>query len=580
PAAAPAQTTPIQTNVPLPADAGGEDYAEAGWGETLSGAEAALPDFAPDLVENTTTVLPVADESQRFVPSQDVVLRILVPRDLKSLLPETPFAEAALTQFDEAMKTLLGKAALEPGDVVGLRGWRHSSTDPVIELMQVSIKAGDAYLGTLSRSDAGPIVLGADPWINSDFLAPQDSQQILQPGRQYRLLDAIYSTAVRNGVPTAVLGETIKLMSRAFDLNAFASTEDRLVLAYAEQGTTEGRVLYAAIRGTGRNFECYVFRNDPSQEFSCFTENSRGQVAAMPSGMVTPVPGVLTSTFGPRMHPIFHETRVHTGVDWAAPTGTPVLAAFAGEIASAGDGGGYGNLLRISHPGGRETRYAHLKAFAAGMVPGRKVAAGEVVGFVGTTGNSTGPHLHFELRVAGAPVNPLAAEVDRAEAFVSDGSAVDELTERIVAVESGGNASARNPLSTATGAGQFISATWVRMMQTYRPDLASALDQAALLALRNDPTISREMVRNLAREGEAYLKARGHGVTAGRLYLCHFLGMEDAHRVLSADGALPLAQVLSPGVIAANPFLTGKDVNYVIAWAEAKMSGRVPRPAG
>jgi murein DD-endopeptidase MepM/ murein hydrolase activator NlpD len=295
--------------------------------------------------------------------------------------------------------------------------------------------------------------------------------------------------------------------------------------------------------------------------------------------MVTPVPGVLTSTFGPRMHPIFHETRVHTGVDWAAPTGTPVLAAFAGEILSAGTGGGYGNLLRISHPGGRETRYAHLKAFAEGMVPGRKVAAGEVVGYVGTTGNSTGPHLHFELRVAGAPVDPLAAEVDRAEAFVSDGSAVDELTERIVAVESGGNASARNPLSSATGAGQFISSTWVRMMHTYRPDLANAMDQTALLQLRNDPTISREMVRNLAREGEAYLKARGHGVTAGRLYLCHFLGMEDAHRVLSADGAMPLAQVLAPGVISANPFLTGKDVNYVIAWAEAKMSGKRPRPS-
>jgi hypothetical protein len=117
------------------------------------------------------------------------------------------------------------------------------------------------------------------------------------------------------------------------------------------------------------------------------------------------------------------------------------------------------------------------------------------------------------------------------------------------------------------------------MMNTYRPDLARSLSRAEQLALRFDVTISREMVSNLAREGEAYLRARGHTITAGRLYLCHFLGMEGAHRVLAAPSNMALIDALGAGVIRANPFLTGKDVGYVLSWAERKMTGRGRRPA-
>ena len=112
------------------------------------------------------------------------------------------------------------------------------------------------------------------------------------------------------------------------------------------------------------------------------------------------------------------------------------------------------------------------------------------------------------------------------------------------------------------------------MINTYRPDLARSLSPAELLALRFDPTISREMVRNLAREGEAYLRQRGHEITAGRLYLCHFLGMEGAHLILSTPNSTMLVNVLGTSVIQANPFLSGKNAGYVVAWAERKMRGR------
>ena len=134
-------------------------------------------------------------------------------------------------------------------------------------------------------------------------------------------------------------------------------------------------------------------------------------------------------------------------------------------------------------------------------------------------------------------------------------AAVSQLVQRIIQVESGGRADARNPLSTATGLGQFIDSTWLRMMRTYRPDLTAQMTNAELLTLRTNPEIAREMVGKLASEGAAFLRARGHTITAGRLYLAHFLGMEGAHLALSADPATDLLSLFGAAVIRANPFL-------------------------
>jgi murein DD-endopeptidase MepM/ murein hydrolase activator NlpD len=117
------------------------------------------------------------------------------------------------------------------------------------------------------------------------------------------------------------------------------------------------------------------------------------------------VPGYhLTSRFGSRIHPVRNTLDFHTGLDFAAPLGSPVYAASAGRVVSAGWGGGYGNLLRIAHADGVQTWYAHLSGFLVG--PGDLVATGQEVARVGVTGNSTGPHLHFEVRLNGTPRDP------------------------------------------------------------------------------------------------------------------------------------------------------------------------------
>ncbi|MFM5953618.1 MAG: M23 family metallopeptidase [Novosphingobium sp.] len=127
-------------------------------------------------------------------------------------------------------------------------------------------------------------------------------------------------------------------------------------------------------------------------------------VAVMP-GRLPLVSAALTSTFGLRRHPIYGDLRAHRGVDLAAPMGTPVYASAAGYVESAGWSGGYGIMVAIEHPGGMETRYGHLSRTA--VSPGQAVAAGSLIGYVGSTGDSTGPHLHYEVRINGQAVDPL-----------------------------------------------------------------------------------------------------------------------------------------------------------------------------
>ncbi len=166
-------------------------------------------------------------------------------------------------------------------------------------------------------------------------------------------------------------------------------------------------------------------------------------------------------------------------------------------------------------------------------------------------------------------------ELSRLEAEISEQQATatagESLVDRIVGVESGGNATAKNPKSSATGAGQFIESTWLRMMKRHRPELMRGKSKAEVLALRNDPDLSREMVARLAEENSAHLRRNGVEPTDGRLYLAHFLGPDGAVSVLRAEPNTPLADVLGKGVLNANPFLKGKQAAWIVSWADGKM---------
>jgi hypothetical protein len=145
------------------------------------------------------------------------------------------------------------------------------------------------------------------------------------------------------------------------------------------------------------------------------------------------------------------------------------------------------------------------------------------------------------------------------------------LADQIINVESGGNANARNPRSTATGAGQFINSTWLATVAKHRPDLVEGKSPSEILSLRSDPALSRQMTEAYASDNGQILTGAGVPVTPGTTYLAHFAGPQGAVKVLQADPNAPVGDVLGAKAVEANPFLRNMTVSGLVSWADKKM---------
>jgi murein DD-endopeptidase MepM/ murein hydrolase activator NlpD len=178
----------------------------------------------------------------------------------------------------------------------------------------------------------------------------------------------------------------------------------------------DGNVYAVHYKGQAGNFYGFYYRS-PSGHYDFY--NEKGQ-SLRKSVLRSPLTFAnVTSRFGMRFHPITRTWRQHTGIDYGAPTGTPVSAIADGTVVMARWNDGYGNFVQVRHSGGLVSCYGHLSRYGAGVKAGRSVRQGQTVGYVGTTGNSTGPHLHFEVRQGGKPVNPLKVIPPRAEPVAS-----------------------------------------------------------------------------------------------------------------------------------------------------------------
>lgn len=199
------------------------------------------------------------------------------------------------------------------------------------------------------------------------------------------------------------------VVNRLSDLEGLLAEQQSVRSELASEASQHAQLL-EEVRRRRAEFEAEIATlKAESNTVSAFLQGLQvgvvGRPAAGPGALLTPVTGATTSTFGPRAHPIFGTVRMHDGVDFGAPSGMPVRAAAAGTVVSAAVRGGYGNATIIDHGGGLATLYAHQSEMF--VTAGTPVAAGQVIGAVGSTGFSTGPHLHFEVRLAGVPVDPL-----------------------------------------------------------------------------------------------------------------------------------------------------------------------------
>ncbi|WP_417257186.1 peptidoglycan DD-metalloendopeptidase family protein [Celeribacter halophilus] len=559
------------------------------WGEVIGAHGSVEPQevsYIKTVIENTTTATLSTPPAERQTLFREALEDVAEPRKLIDILKDQKLSESEIERILAALAREAEAAGLAPEQLTDLSARslvaiRLDDHRYEARLLQMSIYGPEGYLMTLVQPRPGRFVSGADPWFSRD-LRTLANRALAARGTegQIRLKDAIYSLALRHQMPSDLVGELLVMLARVQDLDRIVDEADRIRILYAEDGADlpAGRIAFAALSGPELDLKCYVTRAETGGRsedapYACFDPSkpqgrAYGGGSGLIPGFIVPVAGTKTSGFGPRFHPVLKRTVKHEGLDWGAPVGTPVYAAAQGTVIRVEYSGAYGNIVALQHANGYESRYAHLNAFADGIEVGDEVSAGELIGFVGTTGRSTGPHLHFEIRLNGQAIDPTGG---------GHGSqAVEALVDRIIRVESAGNARAKNALSSATGLGQFIDSTWLRMMRTYRPDLVRRLDTTALLDLRFDPALSREMVTNLARENEGYLRARGHEVTPGRLYLAHFLGPAGADVALKAVAKQPDAPVLDvmgSAVVGANPFLADWSVSQMVAWADRKMGG-------
>ena len=217
----------------------------------------------------------------------------------------------------------------------------------------------------------------------------------------------LYSSAIEAKINPDTIIEFARIFGFEIDYQRDIRKNDYFKILYEkyfdENGEyiKSGTVLYAYMSVNGREISLYKFGD--SEEFGYFDTNGKSVEKAL---MKTPINGArLSSSFGMRKHPILGFTKLHAGTDFAAPTGTPIMASGSGTITRAKWCGGGGNCIKIKHNSTYETIYAHMKNFAKGMKVGRKVRQGQIIGYVGSTGMSTGPHLHYEVIVNGKKVN-------------------------------------------------------------------------------------------------------------------------------------------------------------------------------
>ncbi len=276
--------------------------------------------------------------------------------------------------------------------------------------LRVSIFSDQGHEATVALSDMGKYVAVEE---SHDMDFSKFTNEESDEGKGIRLYQSIYETALKNEIPPAMIDNIIRTLSFDVDLQRRVRAGDSFDVLYAgDEVEGQDSVLYASINLGGEARRYYRFQTTDDGIVDFYDEAGKSAkkfLVRKPMGG-----GIFRSGFGARNHPILGINRTHTGVDWADDTGTPIFAAGNGVILNAEwNSGGYGRHIEIQHLNGYVTTYSHLSAFARGIDEGVKVRQGQVIGYVGSTGLSTGPHLHYEVKINDTFVDPMRIKLPR-----------------------------------------------------------------------------------------------------------------------------------------------------------------------
>ena len=328
------------------------------------------------------------------------------------------FERESLIQSGDTLATALSRLNIDDLEIQRLM-----STD-VVRKMAASVRAGkriqatttqDGQLQTIrfERGDAPALTVRRQ---DGGYVA-EDSSEVLETRivmRSGRILSSLYGATDSAGIPDKIANQMAETFSTALDFRDDLRRGDTFSAIYTVnyrngEPIAAGQLLAAEFVNAGKAHRAVLFRDASGLEGYYTPEGESLKRGFLRSPLEF---SRVTSSFSnSRKHPVYGFHRAHTGVDFGAPTGTRVKATGDATVKFAGRKGGYGNLVILRHPNGYETYYAHLSAFASGIRSGRAVTQGQVIAYVGSTGASTGPHLHYEVRIAGKPRNPMAIKL-------------------------------------------------------------------------------------------------------------------------------------------------------------------------
>jgi murein DD-endopeptidase MepM/ murein hydrolase activator NlpD len=304
-------------------------------------------------------------------------------------------------------------------------------------------------------SDLGKYVAVDVQSMNTVTDTADNSEDDDDDGTGVRLYQSIYETALRNKVPASVIEDMVRIYSYDVDFQRKVQPGDSFDVFFAgeDEGATiteKNEVLFASLTVGGETKKYYRFQTPDDSVVDYYDETGKSAKKFLVRKPVNNA--IMRSGFGGRRHPILGFVKMHTGVDWATAYGTPIFASGNGIVEKAGLEGGYGKYVRIKHNNGYETAYGHMSAFAKGLEPGKRVRQGQVIGFVGSTGLSTGPHVHYEILVNGRFVDPMRIKLPRGRSL--DGplmATFEKERDRLDAMMNNRGGAAR--VSDATGIG-------------------------------------------------------------------------------------------------------------------------------
>ena len=281
---------------------------------------------------------------------------------------------------------------------------------------RVIVANDSAVEAVVALSDLGKYVAVDVQSMNTATETAESSDDDDDDGSGVRLYQSIYETALRNKVPASVIEDMIRIYSYDVDFQRKVQPGDSFDVFFAgeDEGssiTEKTEVLFASLTVGGETKKYYRFQTPDDSVVDFYDETGKSAKKFLVRKPVNNA--IMRSGFGSRRHPILGYVKMHTGVDWATPYGTPIFASGNGVVEVAGWEGGYGKYVKLKHNNGYETAYGHMSAFAKGLEPGKRVRQGQVIGFVGSTGQSTGAHVHYEILVNGRFVDPMRIKLPR-----------------------------------------------------------------------------------------------------------------------------------------------------------------------